>query len=173
MPFTRGSSQPKDQAHISYVSCISRQAFYHQRHILSALVSTRPDWSIFSPFSFLVNAYYMYEAQRGVYKVVIMDYLPKEFLYKKCICAKSLQSCLTLYDPMDCIKESTSNFIFTSIPWLPGRNHQGDCEIEIRLSTLYHISCSLCVCVWWGGGTKVTCSVCFLGRWRALDTLSV
>jgi len=91
----------------------------------------------------------MYEAQTGVYKVVIMDYLPKEFLYKKCMCAKSLQSCLTLYDPMDCIKETTSNFIFTSIPRLPGRNHQGDCETEIRLSTLYHISCSLCVC---GGG---------------------
>ena len=99
--------------------------------MLSALVSTRPDWSIFSPFSFLVNAYYMYEAQTGVYKVVIMDYLPKEFLYKKCMCAKSLQSCLTLYDPMDCIKETTSNFIFTSIPRLPGRNHQGDCETEI------------------------------------------
>ena len=149
VPFSRGSSQPKDQAHISYVSCISRQAFYHQRHILSALVSTRPDWSIFSPFSFLVNAYYMYEAQRGVYKVVIMDYLPKEFLYKKCMCAKSLQSCLTLHDPTDCIKETTSNFIFTSIPRLPGRNHQGD-EIETRLSALYHVSCSLffCCCCW-------------------------
>ena len=36
MPFSRGSSQPKDQTRISYVSCIGRQVLYHQRHLGSA-----------------------------------------------------------------------------------------------------------------------------------------
>ena len=29
MPFSRGSFQPKNQIHISYVSCIVRQVLYH------------------------------------------------------------------------------------------------------------------------------------------------
>ena len=29
MPSSRGSSQPRDQTHISYVSCISRQVFHY------------------------------------------------------------------------------------------------------------------------------------------------
>ena len=37
---SRGSSQPKDQNHISYVSCISRQILYHQHHLGSPLPRT-------------------------------------------------------------------------------------------------------------------------------------
>ena len=29
MPFSRGSSRPRDQTHISYVSCIGRGILYH------------------------------------------------------------------------------------------------------------------------------------------------
>ena len=29
MPSSRGSSQPRDQTHVSYVSCIDRQILYH------------------------------------------------------------------------------------------------------------------------------------------------
>ena len=29
MPSSRGSSRPRDQTHISYVSCIGRQVLYH------------------------------------------------------------------------------------------------------------------------------------------------
>ena len=29
IPFSRGSSRPRDQAHVSYVSCIGRQVLYH------------------------------------------------------------------------------------------------------------------------------------------------
>ena len=29
MPSSRGSSQPRDQTHVSYVSCIGRQVLYH------------------------------------------------------------------------------------------------------------------------------------------------
>ena len=29
MPSSRGSSQPRDQTHISYVSCIGRRVLYH------------------------------------------------------------------------------------------------------------------------------------------------
>ena len=33
MPSSRGSSQPRDQTHISYVSCIGRQFLYHHHHL--------------------------------------------------------------------------------------------------------------------------------------------
>ena len=33
MPFSRGSSQPKDQTHISYVSCTGRRVLYHKCHV--------------------------------------------------------------------------------------------------------------------------------------------
>ena len=33
MPFSRESSQPRDQTHISYVSCIGSQVLYHQCHL--------------------------------------------------------------------------------------------------------------------------------------------
>ena len=33
MPFSRGSSQPKDRTRISFVSCIGRQALYHESHL--------------------------------------------------------------------------------------------------------------------------------------------
>ena len=33
MPFSRGSSQPKDQTHISYVSCTGRRVLYHKCHM--------------------------------------------------------------------------------------------------------------------------------------------
>ena len=29
MPFSRGSSQPRDQTHVSYVSCIGQWVLYH------------------------------------------------------------------------------------------------------------------------------------------------
>ena len=29
VPFSRGSSQPRDQTHISYVSCIGSRVLYH------------------------------------------------------------------------------------------------------------------------------------------------
>ena len=37
MPSSRGSSQPRDQTHISHVSCIGRQVLYHWRHLGSSL----------------------------------------------------------------------------------------------------------------------------------------
>ena len=33
--FSRGSSQPRDQTQVSYVSCISRQVLYHEGHLRS------------------------------------------------------------------------------------------------------------------------------------------
>ena len=33
MPSSRGSSQPGNQTHISYASCIGKQVFYHQYHL--------------------------------------------------------------------------------------------------------------------------------------------
>ena len=33
MPFSRGSTQPRDQTHVSYVSCIGRRVLYHQHHL--------------------------------------------------------------------------------------------------------------------------------------------
>ena len=33
MPYSRGSSQPKDGTQVSYVSCIGRQLLYHECHL--------------------------------------------------------------------------------------------------------------------------------------------
>ena len=33
MPSSRGSSRPRDQTGVSYVSCIGRRVLYHQRHL--------------------------------------------------------------------------------------------------------------------------------------------
>ena len=38
MPSPRGSSQPRDQTHISYVSCIGRGVLYHQHHLGSPAI---------------------------------------------------------------------------------------------------------------------------------------
>ena len=40
MPSSRGSSQPRDQTHVSYVSCIGRQVLYHYHHLGSPSKST-------------------------------------------------------------------------------------------------------------------------------------
>ena len=37
MPSSRGSSQPRDQTHISYIFCIGRWIFYHESHLRSPL----------------------------------------------------------------------------------------------------------------------------------------
>ena len=41
MPFSRGSSQPRDFIHVSYVSCICRQVLYHLRHLGSPFSVSR------------------------------------------------------------------------------------------------------------------------------------
>ena len=33
VPSSRGSSQPRDQTHVSYISCIGRRVLYHSRHL--------------------------------------------------------------------------------------------------------------------------------------------
>ena len=38
MPSSRGSSQPRDQTHVSYVSCTGRQVLYHWLHLESPVV---------------------------------------------------------------------------------------------------------------------------------------
>ena len=38
--FSRGSSQPRDQTYIAYVSCIHRQVLYYQHHLGSPLDDT-------------------------------------------------------------------------------------------------------------------------------------
>ena len=38
MPSSRGFSQPRDQAHVCYVSCIGRQVLYYQRYLGSPIL---------------------------------------------------------------------------------------------------------------------------------------
>ena len=38
MPSTRGSSPPRDQTHVSYISCISRWVLYHSCHLGCRLI---------------------------------------------------------------------------------------------------------------------------------------
>ena len=40
MPFSRGSSRPRDQTHISYVSCIGKQVLYHWCHLGSPKITS-------------------------------------------------------------------------------------------------------------------------------------
>ena len=47
IPFTRGSSWPRDQTHISYISCISRLVLYHWHHLGSPQIGKvlcKLDW---------------------------------------------------------------------------------------------------------------------------------
>ena len=37
MPFCRGSSQPRDQTNISYVSCIGKRVLYHQPRLVEGM----------------------------------------------------------------------------------------------------------------------------------------
>ena len=37
LSFCRGSSQPRDQTWVSYISCIGRQVLYHWRHLGSSV----------------------------------------------------------------------------------------------------------------------------------------
>ena len=39
---SKGSSQPRDQTHISYVSCIGRWVLYHWRHLGSPPINSTP-----------------------------------------------------------------------------------------------------------------------------------
>ena len=46
MPSSRGSSQLRDQTHVSHVSCIGRWVLYHQHHLGSlriTLLQSKPD----------------------------------------------------------------------------------------------------------------------------------
>ena len=42
IPFSEGSSGPRDRTHISYASCVGRQVLYHWRH-LSAFLNSASD----------------------------------------------------------------------------------------------------------------------------------
>ena len=42
MVSSRGSSQPRDTTHVSYISCIGRQVLYHERHLGSPFVCLNP-----------------------------------------------------------------------------------------------------------------------------------
>ena len=47
LPFSRGSSWPRDQTHISYISCISRLVLYHWHHLGSPQIGKvlcKLDW---------------------------------------------------------------------------------------------------------------------------------
>ena len=45
MPSSRGSSRPRDETRVFYVSCIGRQILHHQRHLGSPLYPSAVQWS--------------------------------------------------------------------------------------------------------------------------------
>ena len=47
MPSSRGSSQPRDQTHISHVACFGWQVLFHQCHLGSPLITSSPCQSKF------------------------------------------------------------------------------------------------------------------------------
>ena len=42
MPSSRGSFQPRDQMHVSTISCIGRQILYHKCYLGNTLLHSRP-----------------------------------------------------------------------------------------------------------------------------------
>ena len=46
MPSSRGSSWPRDQTHVSYISCIGRWVLYHRRHLGSHSEHRSVNWTI-------------------------------------------------------------------------------------------------------------------------------
>ena len=44
MPSSMGSFWPRDQTHISHVSCVGRQVLYHQSHLASPVQALRASW---------------------------------------------------------------------------------------------------------------------------------
>ena len=59
MPSSRGSSWPKDQTHISYVSCIGRWVFYHYHHPGSPKVSLQSSLHFNASWDALICPYWM------------------------------------------------------------------------------------------------------------------
>ena len=51
MPSSRGSSPPRDQTHVSYISCIGRQVLYHKRHLGSPKIKDRRTYLFLAPNS--------------------------------------------------------------------------------------------------------------------------
>ena len=78
MHSSKGSSQPRDQTHISYVSCIDRQVPYHWHHLGSPLVPLDDYYLNYSGFLLLEETH--------VFHVVL---------------SSVAQSCPTLCDPMN------------------------------------------------------------------------
>ena len=63
MPFSRGSSQPRDQTHISYISCTGKLVLYHQ-HYLGSPAYLHPYLSISTSISPLFFSFFMVERLR-------------------------------------------------------------------------------------------------------------
>ena len=38
MPYSRGSSPPRDRTHVSRISCIGRRVLHHQQHLGSPII---------------------------------------------------------------------------------------------------------------------------------------
>ena len=74
MPSSRGSSQPKDQTRISYVSCIGRWVLYHQCHLGS------PHTSLCFPKSIHLEIWQTWTKQLAVW-VIKLKVLQKQFPY--------------------------------------------------------------------------------------------
>ena len=47
IPFSRGSSQPRDRTHISYVSCTGRRVLYQEGHLTYLLLKISADSTVF------------------------------------------------------------------------------------------------------------------------------
>ena len=104
MPFSRGSSQPRDRTHVSYISCIGRRVLYHEQHLGS----------------------------------------PEMKAAAAAAAAKSLQSCLTLCDPMDCSPSGSSvhEILQTGIlEWIAMPSFRGTSQPRDRTHVSY-VSCT-------------------------------
>ena len=92
MSSSRGSFRPTDRTLVSYVSCIGRQVLYHQGHLGCSQVYAQQNKCLHLPknvhISFTHNHQNLETTQTPISSSVQFSSVA--------------QSCLTLYDPMDC-----------------------------------------------------------------------
>ena len=74
IPFSRGSSQSRDETHISCVSCIGRQVLYHWHHLGSPFVGLTIPSPLFIPASFQGRDTILTEISRNASDLVTLSF---------------------------------------------------------------------------------------------------
>ena len=139
MPSSRGSSRPRDQTHVYFVSCINRWILYHWSHqesqnnswMITQLIGGRTRIQTLALYIASVTPTYDFCSRQPAWFVSTTHVgLESE--------SEVAQSCPTLCDPMDCsLPGSSVHGIFQArvllCPWdFPGKSTGVDCHFLLQ-----------------------------------------